>query len=203
VARALFGADPLDAGRVWIHGREVRVRSPQHAIRLGLGFLPEDRKRQGLVLGLGVAENMCLASLDRFSRGGVVHSGRVNAAADQLVTDLRVKTPGITQRVLQLSGGNQQKVVLAKWLCRDADILIFDEPTRGIDVGAKVEIYQLINRLVAAGKAILLISSDLPEVLGMSDRVLVMHRGRITGEFTAADARPEAVLQCALGAQAA
>jgi len=203
LARALFGADPIDAGRIWINGREVAIASPPAAVRRGLGFLTEDRKRQGLVLGLDLVANTCLASLDDFSVGGVVRRGREVAATARWVGELRIKTAGLGQPVANLSGGNQQKVVLAKWLCRQADVLLFDEPTRGIDVGAKVEVYQLINRLAAAGKAVLLISSDLPEVLGMSDRILVMHRGRLAGEFAAAAATPEAVLQCALGAQAA
>jgi len=199
LARAVFGADRFEVGRVWVKGREVRFRSPRQAIRAGLGLLTEDRKRQGLVLGLDITENTCLASLDRFSRGGWMRAGGERAEAARLADELRVKTPDLRQRVVNLSGGNQQKVVLAKWLCRRADILLFDEPTRGIDVGAKVEIYELINRLAAEGKAILMISSDLPEVLGMSDRVLVMCRGRLAGEFAAATATPEAVLQCALG----
>ena len=141
-ARALFGADPIDAGRIWVRGREVAIRSPREAIRLGLGFLTEDRKRQGLVLGGDVTANICLASLDRFNRGGIMRPGRERSEAGRLAAELRVKTPGLGERVLNLSGGNQQKVVLAKWLCRHADILIFDEPTRGIDVGAKAEVYQ-------------------------------------------------------------
>lgn len=203
LARAIFGADPIQAGRVTVKGREVVIRSPQHAIALGLGFLTEDRKRQGLVLCLDLQANICLASLDRFSTAGVVNGGREANEAQQLSTALRVKTPGLHQRVLNLSGGNQQKVVLAKWLCRQAEILIFDEPTRGIDVGSKVEIYQLINRLAAEGKAVLMISSELPEVLGMSDRILVMNRGHLAGEFTAAEATQEKILHCALGAHAA
>jgi ABC-type sugar transport system ATPase subunit len=154
-------------------------------------------------LCLDVNENTCLASVDRFSTAGVVNRAREEKVAQQLTGDLRVKTPGLHQRVVNLSGGNQQKVVLAKWLCREADILIFDEPTRGIDVGSKVEIYQLINRLAAEGKAILMISSELPEVLGMSDRILVMNRGRIAGEFTAAEATQEKILHCALGTHSA
>ncbi len=203
LARALFGADPIDAGRVWVRGSEVVIRSPQHAIRLGLGFLTEDRKRQGLVLGCSVTENICLASLDRFSRGGVMQAGNERAEASRLASELRVKTPSLGERVLNLSGGNQQKVVLGKWLCRSAEILLFDEPTRGIDVGAKAEVYQLIRRLSAAGKAILIISSELPEILGLSDRILVMSRGRLSGMFGAAEATPEAILRCALGADAA
>ncbi|MGD1031376.1 MAG: sugar ABC transporter ATP-binding protein [Opitutaceae bacterium] len=203
LARALFGADPIDSGRIWVRGREVVIRSPRHAIRLGLGFLTEDRKRQGLVLGRSVMDNTCLASLSRFSRGGIMRAGRERAEASRLVSGLRVKTPGLGERVLNLSGGNQQKVVLAKWLCRSADILLFDEPTRGIDVGAKAEVYQLVRRLAAEGSAILVISSELPEILGLSDRILVLNRGRLAGEFGAAEATQEAILRCALGANAA
>lgn len=199
VARAVFGADPIDGGTIRLKGREVAVGSPRRAVGLGLGFLTEDRKRQGLVLCRDIAENTCLASLDRFTRAGVLSPARAAAAAGRLAADLRVKTPSLAQRVVNLSGGNQQKVVLAKWLCREADVLIFDEPTRGIDVGAKAEIYQLINRLAAEGRAILMISSELPEILGLSDRILVMHAGRIAGEFTAAEATQEKILQCALG----
>ena len=203
LARAIFGADPIDAGRIWIRGRAAAIGSPRRAIALGLGFLTEDRKRQGLVLCGDVVENTCLASLDRFSRGGIMRPRREEAETGRLAGELRVKTPGLRQRVVNLSGGNQQKVVLAKWLCREADIFLFDEPTRGIDVGSKVEIYQLINRLAAAGKGILMISSELPEILGMSDRILVMCRGRFAGEFPAAGATQEAILHCALGAHAA
>jgi ribose transport system ATP-binding protein len=203
LARAIFGADPVDAGSIHVRGHEVVIKSPKHAIALGLGLLTEDRKRQGLVLCLDVQANTCLASLDRFSRLGVVDGSREAASAKKLSTDLRVKTPGLHQQVVNLSGGNQQKVVLAKWLCRETEILIFDEPTRGIDVGAKVEIYQLINRLAAEGKAVLMISSELPEILGMSDRVLVMNRGRLAGEFSAAEATQEKILRCALNANAA
>lgn len=199
LARALFGADAIDGGRILVRGMERRIGSPREAIDLGLGFLTEDRKQQGLVLVLSVQENICLPSVGRWSRGGVVQTGRETDATARRIAELRIKTPGPGQRVGHLSGGNQQKVVLGKWLCTDADILIFDEPTRGIDVGAKVEIYQLINQLAARGAAILMISSELPEVLGMSDRILVMHGGRIAGEFTAADATQEKVLAAALG----
>jgi ribose transport system ATP-binding protein len=203
LARAIFGADPIDGGRVWVRGREAVIGSPRRAIARGLGLLTEDRKRQGLVLCLDLQANIGLASVDRFSTAGVMDGRREAAAAGRLTADLRVKTPGLHQLVVNLSGGNQQKVVLAKWLCREAEILIFDEPTRGIDVGAKVEIYQLINRLAAAGKAILMISSELPEILGMSDRILVMNRGRLAGEFAAAAATQEKILHCALAVPAA
>ena len=199
LARALFGADAIDGGRVFVRGEETRITSPRVAIDLGLGLLTEDREQQGLVLVLSVRENVCLPCVGRWSRAGVVQSGREAAAADRRITELRIKTPSALQRVINLSGGNQQKVVLAKWLCTDADILIFDEPTRGIDVGSKVEIYQLMNQLAARGAAILMISSELPEILGMSDRILVMHAGRISGEFPAAEATQEKLLAAALG----
>ena len=150
-----------------------------------------------------IIDNTCLASLDRFSSAGFMHPAQEEEEAGRLAVELRTKTPSLSQRVANLSGGTQQKVVLAKWLCRNADILIFDEPTRGIDVGSKVEIYQLINRLASEGKAILMISSELTEILAMSDRILVMCRGRIAGEFPAGTATQETLLQCALGAKAA
>jgi ribose transport system ATP-binding protein len=200
LARAIFGADPVDAGRISVKGRNESLNTPRAAIAAGVGFLTEDRKRQGLVLGLSVTENVCLPSVDRFSTAGCMHTVRETEAAERAIADLRIKTPGAAQRVVNLSGGNQQKVVLAKWLCRGADVLLFDEPTRGIDVGSKVEIYRLINRLAAEGKAILMISSELPEILGMSDRILVMCRGRLAGEFAAGSASQETLLQCALGA---
>ncbi len=203
LARALFGADPIDAGRILIKGKPVAIDGPKRAIAEGMGFLTEDRKRQGLVLCSDVTDNTCLASLDRFSRGGVMNPSKERARAGALAKELRTKTPSLSQKVINLSGGNQQKVVLAKWLCRDADILIFDEPTRGIDVGAKSEIYQLMNRLAAEGKAILMISSELPEVMGMSDRILVMCRGRIAGDYASGTADQETLLKCALGASAA
>jgi ribose transport system ATP-binding protein len=199
LARAIFGADRIDAGDIWVKGRQENVNTPRAAIRAGIGFLTEDRKRQGLVLGLSVAENVCLPSVGLLATAGCMHVAREAAEADRYIADLRIKTPGAAQRVVNLSGGNQQKVVLAKWLCRGTDVLLFDEPTRGIDVGSKVEIYRLINRLAADGKAILMISSELPEILGMSDRILVMHRGRIAGEFSAGAATQESLLQCALG----
>jgi ribose transport system ATP-binding protein len=199
LARVIFGADRRDGGRIFIHGAERRLASPGAAIAAGLGFLTEDRKTQGLVLVLSVKENICLPSTSAFSRAGVMQPAREHEAATKYIAELRIKTPSAQQRAVHLSGGNQQKVVLAKWLCTTADILIFDEPTRGIDVGAKVEIYQLINQLAARGAGIIMISSEMPEVLGMSDRILVMHGGRIAGEFTAAEATQEKLLAAALG----
>jgi ribose transport system ATP-binding protein len=175
------------------------VNSPRRAIDLGIGYLAEDRRAHGLVLNLSVSENICLSCLDRFCRWGMILRGRQREAVDDNIRRLRIKTPGSGQAVMFLSGGNQQKVVLSKWLCSKAQLFIFDEPTRGVDVGAKVEIYELINSLTAAGAAVILISSELPEVLGMSDRILTMRHGSISGEFSVADASQEKVLQAALG----
>jgi ribose transport system ATP-binding protein len=203
LARAIVGADPRDAGTISIKGVAVRVRHPFDAIRRGVGFLPEDRKTQGLILGLSVGDNIALPSLARLSRAGVVRAGEGNRVAERLVRELRIKTSGLQQLAQQLSGGNQQKVVLAKWLAANADVLIMDEPTRGIDVGAKVEIYELMNQVTARGAGILMISSELPEIVSMSDRILVMRLGRIVSELDAADATQERVLGAALGHAAA
>jgi ribose transport system ATP-binding protein len=199
LARAIFGADQKDSGRICLHGECCEIGSPRSAIRHGLGFLTEDRKIQGLVLNLSVKENVGLPNLHLFSRLGVLRPQEEEAAVSKLVTELRVKTPGLDQKVVHLSGGNQQKVVMGKWLLSQAEILIFDEPTRGIDVGSKVEIYHWINRLTAAGVGIIMISSELPEILGMSDRILVMREGRIAQELSRADATPELILHHAIG----
>ena len=198
LARVVAGADRCQEGRLFVRGREVRFREPEDAIAHGIGLLPEDRKAQGLVPGLTVARNIALPHGRRLARLGVLSRQCETAMADPIVADLRVKaTP--TQPVRLLSGGNQQKVVLGKWLAGDVRIFIFDEPTRGVDVGAKVEIYNLMNRLTARGAGIIMISSELPELLGMSDRILVMHRGRLQAEISAADATEERVLSAALG----
>jgi ABC-type sugar transport system ATPase subunit len=185
--RLIFGADAREAGEIRLDGNLLTLRSPQDAIAAGIGLLTEDRKLQGLVLGHSVRENFGLPNLERLSRNGFVELGREREEFARFVEQLQIKVPNQEQFAGNLSGGNQQKVVLAKWLARNCDVLIFDEPTRGIDVGAKFEIYLLMNELVAAGKAIVMISSELPEVLGMADRILVMHEGRVTGEI--ADAR--------------
>jgi ribose transport system ATP-binding protein len=199
LARSLFGAEPIDSGKVFFKGRPCRINSPRRAIDLGIGFLAEDRRTDGLVLKLSVDENICLSSLDRFCRWGLVLRRQALRTVRDFIRQLRIKTQGPAQPVMFLSGGNQQKVVLSKWLCSQAELFIFDEPTRGIDVGAKVEIYEFINRLTSQGAAVIMISSELPEILGMSDRVLVMCRGAISGEFTAAQASQEKVLRAALG----
>jgi ribose transport system ATP-binding protein len=198
VARAIFGADPVDSGEIYIQGKKVPVKSPSDAVRHGIGYLSEDRKRYGLTLRMDVESNVVLAAFRKFLRAlGIVNYAQTRAAADQYVQTLNIKTPGIQQKVKNLSGGNQQKVVIAKWLVADTDILIFDEPTRGIDVGAKSEIYRLLNDLAHQGKSIIMISSELPEILRMSHRIIVMCEGRITGELTAAEATQEKIMKYA------
>ncbi|HJU85900.1 MAG TPA: sugar ABC transporter ATP-binding protein [Gemmatimonadota bacterium] len=183
VARAIFGLDPLDAGRVLVRGRPMAIRSPRDAIRAGIGLVTEDRKGQGLVLSLSVRENISLPVLGSVSRLGVIDARSERELASRYAADLRIRTPSIEHRTLTLSGGNQQKVVLAKWLACRVDVLVLDEPTRGIDVGAKQEIYGLMNRLAAEGVGILLISSELPEIVGLCDRVLVMRGGEVAATF--------------------
>ncbi|UCE07603.1 MAG: sugar ABC transporter ATP-binding protein [bacterium] len=200
LARAIFGVDKIDSGNIYIKGQLRNFKSPRSSINLGIGFLTEDRKSQGLILNLSLKENICLPSLERFSKLGIVDSKKENRATKKYIKELRIKTPSLNQKVMFLSGGNQQKVVMSKWLCSNADVLIFDEPTRGIDVGSKVEIYHLINKLTAEGVAIIMISSELPEILGMSDRILVMYQGKMNGEFLAKEATQEKILHCALGA---
>ncbi len=202
LARVLAGADRADSGRIICEGKPVAFRSPADAIDKGIGLLPEDRKAEGLVAGLTVARNVALPHGRRLAKAGFLPARCEEQLAAPVVSDLRVKaTPA--QEVRLLSGGNQQKVVLGKWLAGAARILIFDEPTRGVDVGAKVEIYQLMNRLTESGAGIIMISSELPELLGMSDRILVMRGGTIQAEFDAADATQERVLSAALGLRGA
>ena len=198
-AQLIFGADRRDGGTISLDGRTLKIRTPRDAIAAGICLLPEDRKRQGLVLGRPVQENFGLANLQRFARWGWLNRRREQDAFDALARHLRMRLTGRQQPTATLSGGNQQKLVLAKWLERSAEVLMFDEPTRGIDVGAKYEIYGLMNRLAAQGKAILMISSELPEVLGMADRILVMHEGRITGEISdVASATAEQIMEYAV-----
>jgi len=195
VARAVFGADRADSADISVNGRPAHINSPGDAVRRGIGYLSEDRKRYGLALSMDVETNIVLATLRKFLHAfGRVDAGRTRSAALQRVERLAIKTPSIRQKVRNLSGGNQQKVVIAKWLTADTDILIFDEPTRGIDVGAKSEIYHLLNELAQQGKAIIMISSELPEILRMSHRILVMCEGRITGELSGAGATQEQIM---------
>lgn len=201
LARLLFGADPASRGEIYIEGQRVQLRTPGDAIRHGIGLVPEDRKQQALILDLTVRENMTLPGLSRLSRYGFVSRVRERAEVRRYTQALRIKTTGSEQIVLNLSGGNQQKVILARWLSLNPRVLILDEPTRGIDVGAKAEIHALIGDLAAAGTGVLIISSELPEVLNLADRILVMWHGRLTGEFTRAEATQEKIMACATGEQ--
>ena len=202
VARCIFGADRFDSGEVWIAGERLIAHGPEDAIRAGIGLVSEDRKGEGLILGMGVRENTTLAALQKFAQGGFLKSRAEHEQAEQVTVRLGVRTPSLEQKVRNLSGGNQQKVVLAKWLLTDSKLLILDEPTRGIDVGAKVEIYRLMNQLTAAGMAILMISSELPEVLGMADRILVMHQGKLVGDMRRSEATQEKLGRLAIGGAA-
>ena len=182
VARAIFGADPNDGGEIRVHGQTVSIKSPKDAVRAGIGYLSEDRKHFGLATGMNVRDNIALASMDLFTgTAGVLHDSDMATSAKSYISQLGIRTPSDTQEVRLLSGGNQQKVVIAKWLLRDCDILIFDEPTRGIDVGAKSEIYKLLEELAEQGKTIIVISSELPEIMRLSHRIAVMCEGRLTG----------------------
>jgi ribose transport system ATP-binding protein len=198
VARAVFGADPIDSGEVRVRGQAIRLTSPQDAVNAGLGYLSEDRKNFGLATGMDVESNITLPSLKRWMKWGLfLNQPAIHKVSQGMVDALRIKTPSLTQMTKLLSGGNQQKVVIAKWLVQDCDVLIFDEPTRGIDVGAKSEIYKLLNDLATQGKAIIVISSELPEVLLLSHRVLVMCEGRVTGELAGDVATQESLMALA------
>ncbi len=197
VARAIFGADPYDSGEIYINGKKVDIKTPADAVRHGIGYLSEDRKRYGLMLLKSVADNTALASIDRYTSGGFIDDGKLKSETAEYNAKLRTKTPSMEQILKNLSGGNQQKVIVARWLIQDSDILIFDEPTRGIDVGAKSEIYTLMNELSKQGKAIIMISSELVEILRMSDRIMVMCEGRKTGELDISEANQENIMHLA------
>ncbi len=196
-ARALFGADPKESGDIYINGQKVTINNPQDAVNYGIGYLSEDRKRYGIVVQKTVAENTTMATMEEYTSGIFINKKKEYEVAQKYVDALATKTPGIDQLVVNLSGGNQQKVVIAKWLTRNCDILIFDEPTRGIDVGAKNEIYKLMNQLAAEGKAIIMISSEMTEILRMSDRIVVMCEGRKTGELDISEATQENIMNLA------
>ncbi len=196
-ARAIFGADPRQSGDIYVNGEKVTINSPEDAVKHGIGYLSEDRKRFGIVVQKTIAENTTLATLKKFLHGIFIDKKQEDQEAEEYVHSLDIKTPGVDQLVVNLSGGNQQKVVIAKWLARNSDILIFDEPTRGIDVGAKNEIYKLMNRLASQGKAIIMISSEMSEILRMSDRIVVMCEGKITGELDIAQATQEKIMNLA------
>ncbi|HXF64071.1 MAG TPA: sugar ABC transporter ATP-binding protein [Caldilineaceae bacterium] len=197
--RLIFGVDAKDGGEILIDGKPVPITSPHDAVRAGLGFVPEDRALQGLVLKLPVRENIVLATLDRHSHAGWVDRRQVEETAYEYVDRLSIRTPHLRQRAMFLSGGNQQKVVLAKWLASQPKVLILDEPTRGIDIGAKAEVHALMSRLAQAGMGIIMISSELPEILGMSDRILVMHEGRVAAILDRAEATQERIMAYASG----
>ncbi|TRY26980.1 sugar ABC transporter ATP-binding protein [Brevibacillus sp. LEMMJ03] len=199
MAKALFGAEKMDGGAIFVDGKPVRISQPIDAIRAGIALVTEDRKEEGLVLPLSVRENIALPNLAKLSSLGVMNRRAEQALSDETIRRLLIKTAGGEQAAGSLSGGNQQKVVIGKWLATQPKILILDEPTRGVDIGAKKEIYDIMNRLAQEGVAILMISSELPEVLGMSDRVLVMHEGRITGSFSRAEATQELIMHAATG----
>ncbi len=198
-ARLLFGVDRIDSGTIYIDGNPVRIDSPQDAVKAAIGFVPEDRTTQGLVLGLPVQENVVLPTLDDYCRAGWVDRHGVRHTAQQYVDRLNIRTPDLQQKAMYLSGGNQQKVVLAKWLASQPEILIMDEPTRGIDVGAKAEVHALMSQLAQSGMGIILISSELPEILGMSDRILVMAEGRVAAILERDEATQESIMACASG----
>ena len=197
VARLLFGADKKESGTIFVNGKEVTINSPQDAIREGIGYLSEDRKRFGCIVDMTIADNTVMTNLDHYIKGFLIDDREIVRVSDKFVDSLKTKTPSSKQLVRNLSGGNQQKVVIAKWLEQNSDILIFDEPTRGIDVGAKSEIYTLMNDLVAQGKSIIMISSELTEILRMSDRIVVMCEGRKTGELDISQATQERILALA------
>ena len=199
VARAIFGVEPALEGSVFLDGKEVKIYSPCDAITAGIFLAPEDRRRAGLVTDMSVRENITLAGLERYTRGGLIRRRSEDAVARREVESLRIKTPGVQTRVANLSGGNQQKVVLGKWLSLGPKVMIFDEPTRGIDIGARAEIYRLMRELAERGVAILMISSDLEEVLGVSDRVLVLHEGSVAGSLPREQCSEEAIMHLAVG----
>ena len=196
-ARALFGADPKQSGDIYINGQKVEIHSPKDAVKAGISYLSEDRKRFGVVLKKSITENSTLATLHEYTRGAFIDKPKEEQVTQKYVDALRTKTPSIDQLVMNLSGGNQQKVVIAKWLVNDSQIMIFDEPTRGIDVGAKQEIYELMNQLAQQGKAIIMISSEMVEILRMSDRIVVMCEGKKTGELDIAEATQEKIMNLA------
>ncbi|MBP7203139.1 MAG: sugar ABC transporter ATP-binding protein [Propionivibrio sp.] len=198
VARAIFGADKIDSGEIIVHGQTASIKTPTDAVKHGIGYLSEDRKHFGLATGMDVEANIVLTTMKRFlSANFFLKQKAIRETALHFVKQLDIKTPNVSQKVAFLSGGNQQKVVIAKWLVRDCEVLFFDEPTRGIDVGAKSEIYKLLNTLAEQGRAIVMISSELPEVLRLSHRILVMCEGRITGELKAGEATQENIMQYA------
>jgi rhamnose transport system ATP-binding protein len=203
VARAIFGVEPLDEGRLWIDGRRFKPRSPRAALRRGLAYLPEDRIHQGLIQPMSISQNATMAVLPELTPGGILRPRRETALARRFIEQLRIRATSPSQVVLSLSGGNQQKVVLSKWLAAEPHVLILDEPTHGVDVGTKADVHRTISQLAGQGLTILLISSELPEILGMSDRVLVMREGRLVTEIPREQATQERVIAAAAGLELA
>lgn len=195
IMRAIYGLDKLESGEIYIHGKKVQIRNTRDAIKNGIGFVSEDRKVFGLVLGMTVKDNITLASLEKYCRMQYIQEKKESAAVEEQIEKFTIKTPSQEQKAVNLSGGNQQKVVLAKTLLSNPDIIILDEPTRGIDVGAKAEIHGMISKLAVQGKAIIMISSEMPEILGMSDRVIVVHEGKLRGELKREEATQENIMQ--------
>ncbi len=196
-ARLIFGADEMTSGEIYKNGERLYIKTPVDAVKAGIGYLSEDRKRYGLAVGLSISENVVLADLESFSKHGVVDDKKVKAITSEYIDKINIKTPSINQLIRNLSGGNQQKVIIAKWLVKNCDILIFDEPTRGIDIGAKSEIYKLMTELAAEGKSIIMISSELQEVLRLSDRVICMCEGKMTGSLDIQEASQESIMKYA------
>jgi len=199
IMRCIFGADKADSMELYMGGKPIKVKNVRQAVANGIGYATENRKFDGLALGLDVQYNINMAHLKQLSRFGFVDDKEGKRNAEEYIDKLKIKTPGLRQKVRNLSGGNQQKIVLSKWLCNDVKVLIVDEPTRGIDVGAKFEVYELFNRLSDQGVAIIMISSELPEILGMSDRILVIHKGSINGELDPRKTTQEEILYLAAG----
>ena len=200
--KALFGADRHAKGQVRLYGKEVKIRSPKDAIRQGIGFLPEDRKKEGLVTELSVVDNVVMAKPENAISKGIFSAGRAREICSRYIRELMIKTPSETQKAKYLSGGNQQKVVLAKWLNCEPGIIILDEPTRGIDINAKMEIYNIIVRLAEEGKSIILISSEMQEIIGLCDRVNIMFEGRISGQLSREELTQEEIMKYATGGAA-
>jgi ABC-type sugar transport system ATPase subunit len=199
LARCIFGAERISSGEIRLEGKVIKLNSPGEAVQAGIALLTEDRKRDGLVMSCSIRDNASLATLKQVSQGGILNMRERDARVQEKVRELNIHPPQISKLVRQLSGGNQQKVVLAKWLLAQAKVLVLDEPTRGVDVATKIDIYRIISDLVERGVAVIFISSELPEILGMSDRALVMREGRLVGVFTRAEASVELMLSCAGG----
>lgn len=197
LAELIFGMKPVEAGKFFLKGKEFSPRSPRHAIDSSIGLVPEDRKARGVLLGINIRNNINMPIYPRISRASLIHSKKEHEIAEKYKEEISIKTPNLNQLVKNLSGGNQQKVILAKWLAANSDLLIFDEPTRGIDVGAKQEIYTLINKLVEQGKTVLMISSEMEELMGMSDRIMVLSEGSISGELNREEFNQEKIMQFA------